>query len=180
MSRAAWNAISSRDLCTNTVTESGIAPPLAANRLKALDPGTHLDLPGPDAARLRKQVHIGGRNCVGVEVRVLIVVRRASRTDSAVDDDMRDVDALGRELARHALRESAQRELAHRERRRLREPLDAGRSAGEEHRACRSGSMRRTACWATRKAAIAVTSTARATASASTSTKGPRTRWLAL
>ena len=38
---------------------------------------------------------------------------------AAVDDDMSDMDALRRQFARHALREAAQRELAHRERRRL-------------------------------------------------------------
>ncbi len=59
----------------------------------------------------------------------------ARRADAAVDDDMRDMDALRRQLARHRLRQPAQRELAHGERRRLRIALHAGRGAGQEHRA---------------------------------------------
>ena len=94
----------------------------AARRSEALDPGTHLDLPLPDAARLRKQVYIGGSNGVGVEERVLAVVRRADGTDCAVDDDMSDMDALWRQLLRPALREATQRKLAQRERGRLCEP----------------------------------------------------------
>ena len=61
------------------------------------------------------------------------------RIDAAVDDDMRHVDALRLQLARHALREPAQRELAHRERRRLRIALDAGGGAGEQDRAVLAG-----------------------------------------
>jgi len=53
---------------------------------------------------------------------------------------MRDVKALRRQFARHALGQPAQRELAHRERRRLRIALDAGGGAGE------TGWRR--ACWA--------------------------------
>ena len=48
---------------------------------------------------------------------------------------MRDVDGLRRELARHALRHPAQRELAHREGCGLGIAFDAGRSAGEKDRA---------------------------------------------
>ena len=48
---------------------------------------------------------------------------------------MRDMDALRRQFARHALRQPAQRELAHRERRRLRIALDAGGRPGEQDRA---------------------------------------------
>ena len=44
------------------------------------------------------------------------------------------MDALRRQLARHALREAAQREFAHREGRGQRISLDARRGAGEEHR----------------------------------------------
>src|SRR5262249_7457832 len=53
----------------------------------------------------------------------------------AIDDEMRDVDAFRRELARHALREATQGELSHRERRRLRISLDAGGRTREENRA---------------------------------------------
>src|SRR2546425_6797214 len=55
--------------------------------------------------------------------------------DPAVDDEMRDVDTFRRQLARHALREAAQREFAHREGRRVRVALHARRGAGEENRA---------------------------------------------
>ena len=56
----------------------------------------------------------------------------ARAADAAVDDDMGDMDALRRQFARHALRQAAQREFAHGERRRLRIALDAGRGAGEQ------------------------------------------------
>jgi len=65
------------------------------------------------------------------EFAIAIATRRADLPDSAVDDDMSDVDALRRQLPRHALREATQRKLAHRERGRLREPLDPSRSTGE-------------------------------------------------
>ena len=55
--------------------------------------------------------------------------------DAAVDDDMRHMDPLWVQLARHALREAAERKLAHRERRRLRVALDAGGGPGEHHAA---------------------------------------------
>ena len=55
--------------------------------------------------------------------------------DRAVDHEMRHVDALRLQLARHRLREPAQRELAHREGRGLRIALHARRGAGEEDRA---------------------------------------------
>src|ERR1700740_2127863 len=55
--------------------------------------------------------------------------------DPAVDDEVADMDALRRELASDTLRETAQREFAHRKRRRQRIARDARRSAGEEDRA---------------------------------------------
>jgi len=51
---------------------------------------------------------------------------------------MRDVDTFRRELAGHALRQPAQRELAHGERSRLRIALHARRGAGEQDRAVRA------------------------------------------
>src|SRR5258705_4787395 len=51
--------------------------------------------------------------------------------DAAVDDDVRDMDPLRMQLPRHALREAAERELAHGERCRLRVALDAGRGPDE-------------------------------------------------
>ena len=53
---------------------------------------------------------------------------------AAVDDEMRDVHALRRQFPRHALRQAAQRELAHREGRRVRIALHAGRRAGQQDR----------------------------------------------
>ena len=57
--------------------------------------------------------------CVGIEDAVLLLQRIALGevaadelgVDGAVDDDVRDVDALRPELARHALRQRAQRML---------------------------------------------------------------------
>jgi hypothetical protein len=56
----------------------------------------------------------------------------ASAAYRAVDDEMRDMDALRPELARGALGEAAQGELAHGEGRRQREALDAGGGAGQQ------------------------------------------------
>lgn len=77
---------------------------------------------------------VGGRNGVGVEQRVLAIVRRADGPDCAVDDDMSNMDSLWRQLVRHALRETTQRELAHCESGRVGESLEPRRRAREKHR----------------------------------------------
>src|SRR5260370_23931406 len=59
----------------------------------------------------------------------------ARRLDTAVDDEMCDVNVLRCKLARHALRQAAQAELAHREGCGVNIALYARRSAGEEDRA---------------------------------------------
>src|SRR6202011_5536255 len=86
-------------------------------RSEPLDPRPELYLPGPGAARLSQDVQIGLRNGIGVEHRVGLVrsLGSARIADPAVDHEMRDVNALRREFARHALRQSTKRELAHRE-----------------------------------------------------------------
>src|SRR5262244_2136708 len=101
-----------------------------------LHPGAELDLPGPGAARLAVNMEVGFGDGVGIEV---VVGAAAGRADGAIDDEMRDVDVLGRELARHALGQPAKRKLAHREGRRIGVALDAGRGAGEEDAAAAGG-----------------------------------------
>src|SRR5438445_9638333 len=99
-----------------------------------LDPGPQLDFPGPGAAVLSVYVQVVLRDLVGVEHPVRAAFARSriacGPRDPAVDDEVRDVDALWRELARHALCEAAQRELPHRERRRFGVALHA---RSEEH-----------------------------------------------
>src|SRR6266852_3657490 len=92
-----------------------------------LDPGPQLDLKRPGAARLAQGFEIGLGDPVGVEraVRPLVRVRAPCAAHPAIDHEMGDVDAFGAELARRALRETPQRELAHREGRRERVALDA-------------------------------------------------------
>src|SRR5204863_4621433 len=106
---------------------------------KPLDPGTKFELPSPRAAVLAVHVKVVPGDLVGQQHAVLAPLIRARifrrLADPAVDDEMRDVDALRRQLARHALREAAQREFAHREGRRIRVALHARRGAGEENRA---------------------------------------------
>ncbi len=72
----------------------------------------------PRAARLQVELVIGFRNGGGIEHGVLAAlgdaVAGALAFDLAVDHDVRDVDTLRLELARHALRECAQTELADR------------------------------------------------------------------
>src|SRR2546421_7496080 len=102
-----------------------------------LDPGPQLDFPGPGAAVLSVYVQVVLRDLVGEEHPVRAALARSSiaraTRDPAVDDEVRDVDALGRQLPRHALREATQRELSHRERRRFRVAFYARGSAGEEN-----------------------------------------------
>src|SRR4029078_7795437 len=100
--------------------------------LKLLDPRPQFQLPGPGAARLLQHVPVARGNGVGVEHRVRPVGGFSARrtADAAVDDEMRDMNALRRQFARHALGQSTQRELAHRKRRRLGIALDAGRRPG--------------------------------------------------
>src|SRR2546427_4897849 len=106
--------------------------------LEPLDPGPQLDFPGPGAAVLSVYMQVVLRDLVGEEhpFRAALARSRIARgpRDPAVDDEVRDVDALWGELARHALREAAQRELPHRERRRFGIALHARRGSGEENR----------------------------------------------
>ena len=127
-------------------------------RSELLHPRPQLDLQAPGAARLLEHRHVG----LGDGIRIEQAVGRGRVAGPAalgiphpaVDHEMRDVDALGLQLARHRLRQPAQRELAHGERRRLGIALHAGRGAGEEDRAARRGfTMRRAASCPTRKPA---------------------------
>ncbi len=64
------------------------------------------------------QVEIGVGDSVGIEHRVGAAIgaaRVARPADPAIDHDMADMDVLRLQLARQALREAAQGELAHRE-----------------------------------------------------------------
>src|SRR5690349_11495001 len=75
-----------------------------------LHPGAELELPGPGAAVLAVNGEIAARDRVGVEQRVgpaPRTTRIAGAADCAVDDEMRDVDVLRRELAGEALRKAA-------------------------------------------------------------------------
>src|SRR2546421_11944269 len=84
-----------------------------------------------------REIRLGDR--VRAQHAVLATRRRAriaaGALDAAVDDEVRDMDVLRTELAREALREAAQRELAHGEGRRLGVALHAGGGAGKEKRA---------------------------------------------
>src|SRR5207248_3895571 len=83
---------------------------------ECLDPGPQFDLQGPGAARLAQGLEIGLGDPVGIERAVRPVVRigppRAAHP--AIDDEMGDMDALWPKLPRGALRQTAQRKLAHR------------------------------------------------------------------
>src|SRR4029077_14357693 len=83
-----------------------------AKSSELFDPGPQLELPRQGAAVLPVDVQVTLRDLVGQQHGVLAPLggaRVASRLDAAVDDEMRDVDVLRRELARQALREAAQR-----------------------------------------------------------------------
>src|SRR5229473_3062959 len=95
-----------------------------------LDPGPQLDLPGPSAAVLAVEVEILLGDGVGVEQAVRAApagTRIARLADTAVDDEMTDMDVLRRQFAGKALRQPAETELAHGEGDRARIALDARR-----------------------------------------------------
>src|ERR1700681_4526705 len=87
-----------------------------------LDPRPQFQFPGPGATRLLQHVPVAQRNGVGIEHRIRPLGRLGARraADAAIDHEMRDVNALRRQLARHALGQAAQCELTHREGGRLR------------------------------------------------------------
>src|SRR5579863_4708846 len=95
---------------------------------KPLDPRAHLYFPRPGATVLLQQAEVSLSDGVRVERTVRPVGRIGSprAANAAVDHDVGNMDALRRKLARQALRQATQGELAHRERRRLRITLDAG------------------------------------------------------
>src|SRR3954464_12997408 len=76
---------------------------------KLLHPWPQFQLPGPGAARLLQYIPVVQRNRVGIEHRVRPVGGLGANcaADAAVDHEMRDVNALRRQFARHALRQAA-------------------------------------------------------------------------
>ena len=101
-------------------------------------------------------------------------------SDAAVDYEMRDVDALRLQLACHALREPAQRELAHREGGRAGVALHACGSAGEQHGAVPIRQHALDSLLGDQERSEGRAASARSTAAGSSSTSGPRTRALGL
>ena len=94
---------------------------------------------------------------VGVELGVGLLAGpgRTGAADAAVDHEVRHMDVLGRQLARHALSQAPEGELAHGEGRRAGVALDAGRGAGEENRSGASLQHRLGGCLADQKTAVA-------------------------
>src|ERR1700729_48777 len=92
-----------------------------------LHPWPQFDFPGPGAAWLLQHAPIAGGDGIGIEhgIRPVRGLGARGAANAAVYDEMRDVNPLRRQFARHALRQSAQREFSHGERRRLRITLDA-------------------------------------------------------
>src|SRR3984893_10106609 len=114
-------------------------PPCAASvialrLLEALDPRPKFDLQRPSTARLAQDSEIGLSDPIGIErtVRPVRWIRSPRVPHPAVDHEMGDVDALGPELTRCALGQTAQRKFAHREGCREWIPFDAGAGAGQQ------------------------------------------------
>ena len=80
------------------------------------------------------QMPIRIRDSLGIDLGLLgqSVALGARDIDDAVDDGVRDVHALGAELARERLRQGAQRELHGREGGEERGAFDGGGRAGED------------------------------------------------
>src|SRR5664279_2705205 len=112
--------------------------PVTNGSSEPLHPGPQFDLPAPRTARLAQNAQVAERNGVRIEQRVGLVriVGSSGAANRAVDDEVRNMDSLRRQFAGETLGESAQCELAHRERRRLRVSLHARRSAGEQDCTC--------------------------------------------
>src|SRR5258706_10362437 len=104
------------------------------SRSKPLYPGPHFNLERPRAAVLPQDIDVGLRDGIRVQhaVGLIAVLRALRRSYAAVDDEMRDVNALGSQFPRRALRKTTESEFTHRKRRRIREPLDACRRAGQQ------------------------------------------------
>src|SRR5690242_5844636 len=114
------------------------APRAEAGSLKGalssigFNPRTKLDLRRPRAPLLAMHVKVSLGDRVGLEQAIgsaLIGARIVAAANPAIDDEMRDVNVLRRQFARHALRKAAQSKLSHCEGRRARIALDAGRGA---------------------------------------------------
>ena len=101
---------------------------------ESLDPGPNFDLKGPGAARLAQHLEIGVGDGIGIEraVRPIRWIGPPRAAHPTIDNEMGDMDALGPQLARRALRQATQGKLAHRERRGERVALDAGTGAGQQ------------------------------------------------
>src|SRR5207237_8609744 len=130
----------SRSITTPRRSDRAGTPPssnslrFATSVSEFLRPGAQLHFPAPGRARLPKDVEIVRGNRIRIEHGIGFVRRfnTPGIADHTINDEMRHVDALRRKLAHHTLRQSAERELAHREGRRLRITLDARGGAGEE------------------------------------------------
>src|SRR4051794_38163812 len=110
---------------------SGVKP-----ELERLAERTQLQLPSPGAAVLTDEVQVFARNAVRIEkaIRGLVFgALRVTRCDSAVDDNVRDMNIFRRQLARHGLCQRAQAEFTHGECGGLRECFHARGRAGEHN-----------------------------------------------
>src|SRR5262249_22835292 len=87
--------------------------------LELLHPGPEVELQRPGASRLPVNLPVGLGDGIRFQQRILRSLARqmsvALGPDLPIDDDVRDVDALGTQLARHRLSQRAQAEFGHRE-----------------------------------------------------------------
>src|SRR4029078_9955254 len=90
----------------------------------------------PRIARLIKDMQIALRDGIGIKQRVRLVWRLdpARTADASIDPKIGDLNPLRCQFASHALCQAAQRELAHREGRRLCIAFHTGGRAGKEDR----------------------------------------------
>src|SRR5690242_11147006 len=102
-----------------------------------------IDLVAPGRRMLPVDLPVGLGDRVDIEQAVRALLRAPLRetavdplaVDAAVDHDMRDMQALRPELARHGLRDGAQARLGGREGGETRPPAQAAAGAREDHRA---------------------------------------------
>src|SRR6185369_13405973 len=108
----------------------------------ALDPRSQVELEGPGVAWLLVEIPVVLGDVIRIEDPVLVLLRVPGRevvadergVDRSVDDDVRDMDVLRAELARHALGERAKRMLGARERAEPCRAAQRRRGAGKQDR----------------------------------------------
>src|SRR5436189_3137481 len=104
LSAGSKNRISSQTRSREySLKDFALARTALPKRSECLDKGPQLDLEAPGAAMLAMDGEISLGDRIGRQLAVRPLGLLPNRLDLAVDDEMRDMDVLGPEFARHGL-----------------------------------------------------------------------------